>query len=222
MCKPHTSNAAPYIQYGLVFVTGAKPEFELSIGNTRTTVTGSDAVGTNTWTHVAGTYDGSNMKVYVNGQLKGTRAVTGAINTNTMPIYIGQNGNTDGFFAGKLDEVRIYNRALSGSEIQSAMNQAQPVGYRRMARVEVSRSVTAFPNPYTDKVFFGFNLAKGGMVTLAVYNAAGEKVETIFTGQLPAGLRQLEWSPKVKGTGLYFYTLETVNGLAGGKIVINR
>jgi hypothetical protein len=162
------------------------------------------------------------MKIYVNGQLAGTKAQTGAISTNTMPIYIGQNGNSDGYVDGKLDEVRIYNRALTAVEIQEMMNQSQTVGLWRMGRVAVSQSVQTFPNPYTDKVRFGFSLTKGGMVTLSIFNGAGEKVETVHSGQLPAGPQQLVWKPEITGAGLYFYTLETIDGLACGKIMINR
>jgi hypothetical protein len=85
-------------------------------------VTGTAALAANTWTHVATTYDGANMRFYVNGSLVRTVARTGAILATDGPLHIGGNEVWGGeWFIGLLDEVRIYNRALSASEIQVDM-----------------------------------------------------------------------------------------------------
>ena len=70
----------------------------------------------NTWIHVAGTYDGTTMRIYYNGVLQGSVAGPPGINTNDEPLRVGQN---DGgrFFKGTMDDVRVYNRALSDEEI---------------------------------------------------------------------------------------------------------
>ena len=64
--------------------------------------------------------------LYVNGVQAATRAVTGAIVTSSQPLRIGGNAAWGESFAGRIDEVRIYNRALTASEIQADMN--TPVG----------------------------------------------------------------------------------------------
>ncbi|MFH1657472.1 MAG: LamG-like jellyroll fold domain-containing protein [bacterium] len=69
------------------------------------------------WTHVVGTYDGTNMKVYTNGDLRKTCGYTQIPYTSTDPVTIGYAGFHT-FFSGLIDEVRIYNRALSSAEIQ--------------------------------------------------------------------------------------------------------
>lgn len=69
------------------------------------------------WHHVVSTYDGVNMKVYVDGVLKQTCAATGSINLTGGGIEIGSFASTGYPFKGVIDEVRIYNRALSASEI---------------------------------------------------------------------------------------------------------
>jgi len=66
---------------------------------------------TKAWHHVAMTYDGANIKLYVDGVLKTTTAKTGAIATNSSNLLIGST------VPGKLDDMRIYNRALSQTEI---------------------------------------------------------------------------------------------------------
>jgi hypothetical protein len=70
----------------------------------------------NTWIHVAGTYDGTTMRIYYNGALQGSVAGPPAINTNNEPLRVGQN-DASRFFKGAMDDVRVYNRALSGEEI---------------------------------------------------------------------------------------------------------
>jgi beta-galactosidase len=70
------------------------------------------------WHHVAGTYDGSQVKLYVNGGLVGTADYEGPIDINTYPVNIGRNSEaTNRLYNGAIDEVRIYNRALSAGEI---------------------------------------------------------------------------------------------------------
>ena len=70
----------------------------------------------NTWIHVAGTYDGTTMRIYYNGVLQGSVAGPPAILTNNEVLRVGQN-DTARFFRGALDDVRVYNRTLSGEEI---------------------------------------------------------------------------------------------------------
>jgi hypothetical protein len=83
---------------------------------------GTAPLTANTWTHLAGTYDGATMRLYVNGVQVASRAQTGAIATSTNPLQIGGDSIHGQYFAGRIDEVRVYNRALSAAEIQSDMN----------------------------------------------------------------------------------------------------
>lgn len=61
------------------------------------------------WNHVAGTYDGANIKVYVNGVLAGTTAKTGNIATTANPFTIGNSSDSAEPFNGFIDEVRVSN-----------------------------------------------------------------------------------------------------------------
>jgi hypothetical protein len=85
-------------------------------------VYGPNALTANTWTYLAVTYDGAAMRLYVNGVQVASRAQTGAIATSTNPLQIGGDSIYGQYFAGRIDEVRIYNRALSAAQIQSDMN----------------------------------------------------------------------------------------------------
>ena len=79
--------------------------------------------------HVVGSYDGSRVRLYVNGVLEGESAVTLTVDYGTRPIFIGTSGETvfDGKLNGIVDEASIYNRALDAAEV-AALYEAGPAG----------------------------------------------------------------------------------------------
>ena len=74
------------------------------------------------WAHLAATYDGTTQRLYVNGSEVAHRRISGFIETSDGVLRIGGNSIWGEYFKGYIDEVRIYNRALSSSEIQNDMN----------------------------------------------------------------------------------------------------
>ena len=95
-------------------------------GKSLTDTTGGPAsLPLNTWTHLAATYDGTTLRLYVNGVQTGSRPASGSIAGSSSPLKIGGNAVWGEYFAGLIDEVRIYNRALDASAIQADM--ATPV-----------------------------------------------------------------------------------------------
>jgi hypothetical protein len=98
-------------------------QFVCSIGGARTTV--RSAVVTGQWIHLACTYDGSGIRVYVNGTQQGMIARTGPIADEVgVGWLIGARTPAAPaiFMSGKLDDVRIYSRALSANDILSLFN----------------------------------------------------------------------------------------------------
>ncbi|MBI5830181.1 MAG: LamG domain-containing protein [Chloroflexi bacterium] len=82
-------------------------------------VAGGPTVAANSWTHLTGTYDGITIRLYVNGVQVASRAQTAAMTTNNALLSIGGSSVWGEWFAGRLDELRIYNRALTAAEIQA-------------------------------------------------------------------------------------------------------
>ena len=76
----------------------------------------TSTVSANTWAHVACSYDGVNSKIFLNGNLENTYAISGNLIHSNINAYFGYGG-----FCGRLDDFRIYNKALSASEIQEIM-----------------------------------------------------------------------------------------------------
>ena len=86
------------------------------------TLIGPTAIPINTWTHEALTYDGTTMRLYINGVEAANKPQSGAVQSSTNPLWIGGNQPYGEYFQGLLDEIRVYKRALTPAEIQSDMN----------------------------------------------------------------------------------------------------
>jgi hypothetical protein len=118
--------------------TGSSSGFSLETGNNGSiefafgTGTGWANAGTgqimftNTWTHVAGTYNAGTVKVYVNGVLQAQGVAPAILNSNSY-VNIARNPLLDTYFDGVIDDVRIYTYALSQAEIVSIMGQSSLV-----------------------------------------------------------------------------------------------
>ena len=73
------------------------------------------------WTHVAFSYDGATLKLYINGDLGKTLDWVGTPSSGELDIYIGKQWEYENYYKGLIDEVRIYNRALTPSEIKALL-----------------------------------------------------------------------------------------------------
>ncbi|HEY6503024.1 MAG TPA: Ig-like domain-containing protein [Chitinophagaceae bacterium] len=126
ICKDRTTSNYTYTlaaNNNTTNVNNQRPNSRIRIGSNNRTVTGTTKLTLNTWTHIASTYDGTTMRLYINGVQVSTFATTGNITVTTDPLRIGgTTALTAQYFAGLIDEVRIYNRALTQAEIQTDMN----------------------------------------------------------------------------------------------------
>src|SRR3954447_8100481 len=74
------------------------------------------------WQYLTATYDGTNLRYYVDGVQVASKTFTGNIGDSNIWRIGAYQGTPFGFFDGMIDEVRIYNRGLSGTEVTSDMN----------------------------------------------------------------------------------------------------
>jgi Concanavalin A-like lectin/glucanases superfamily len=106
----------------LLYIQGSSQKVRLCISNSPVTaVLTSQTISPNTWYHVVATADGTNLKMYLNGVLSNQNAQTAATTDTTDVLFIGNNGSNNNL-QGRMDDVRVYNRVLSDSEIVQLYN----------------------------------------------------------------------------------------------------
>ncbi|ONI79157.1 hypothetical protein ALI144C_25285 [Actinosynnema sp. ALI-1.44] len=87
------------------------------VGSTDRNVNGTGAVPANAWTHLAVIYDATTIRLYVNGVQVSSVASAGNLAGSGNPLRIGGNLIWGEYFCGPVDDVRVYNRALSAAEV---------------------------------------------------------------------------------------------------------
>ena len=97
----------------------SKPDGGMIAGGSYADAFGTAKLSANTWSYLAETYDGSTLRLYVNGTQVASTAHTGSIATSTNALQIGGDSLYGQFFAGMIDNVRIYNTALTAAQIQT-------------------------------------------------------------------------------------------------------
>lgn len=75
----------------------------------------------NAWHHLAATYDGTTMKIYIDGILSASQAQSGAITTNSNDLVLGNQPGYAEYFGGSADDIRVWNVARTQAEIQASM-----------------------------------------------------------------------------------------------------
>src|SRR5262249_21135188 len=150
----------------------------------------------NTWSHLAATYDGSNINFYVNGVLAGSASASGNITTSTGALRFGGNSIWGEYFSGLIDEIRVYNRVLSLPEIQSDMS--TPIG----GTLDATAPTGSLSTP-----------ASGATVSGAV-NVTASAADDVAVGgvQFLLGGQPLGTEDKVAPDSVSWDSLKVVNG----------
>ena len=170
---------------------------------------GTSALALNTWTHLAATYDGAMLRLFVNGAEVRANAAAGAITTSTGALHIGGNAIWAEFFTGLVDEVRVYNRALTGAEIQADMTTAIAAGAPSDTTAPAILSVAPLSSAT------GVGLAANITATFS------EAMQTATVGSSTFELRNLATNAVVTGTVTYnnttrVVTMDPASSLAAG------
>lgn len=115
----------PWSVYSLQIsgVSDTKLEFRPTLNKARQRVESIADVPLGQWTHVAATYDGSQVVLYMNGKIDKSAPATGEMMTNDKDVWIGGSEFwTPRFFIGVMDEAVLFNVALSQEEINILVN----------------------------------------------------------------------------------------------------
>jgi hypothetical protein len=95
------------------------------------------------WIHIAATYDGSTMRLYIDGDLEDSMPGPPSIATNALAVGIGAQSDGTNRFRGEMDDVRIYNRALSQAEIDALQSIGPPDADLSITKSNFVSAITA-------------------------------------------------------------------------------
>ncbi len=128
----------------------------------------------NIWFHFVYTHDNDSAKIYINGNLVQSIGIIGGLSINTLPVRFGQRPNGWHPFNGKLDDIGIWNRALTPAEI-TALYISNTVGINEFSK---NNQISFYPNPATDVVFIESN---SDIHQIKIMNVLGQVVKTLQT-----------------------------------------
>ena len=168
------------------------------------------------------------MRLYVNAIQVSSRAQTGAIATSGGPLSIGGDAQFGQYFSGRIDDVRIYDRALSVTEIQSDMATPVPsVDVPAVPLPTASALVGAFPNPFMPSTRIRFRLASSENAMLRVFDVGGRLVRAFDLRQFSPGEHDVTWqgtdgTGRLVATGVYVVRLDAAGEACSIRIIVTK
>jgi hypothetical protein len=210
---------SPYYQYGVEYSNGWNHTLDFYFGDPSANLHGPYRMSptTGAWTHVAYTYDGSRIRGYLDGVERLSTPDASSLQPRGNSLRLGVDGAYQQFYNGRVDDLRIYSRALSPTEIQSVMQ--TPVGGGSgdvpLGGIGLPRGITLLagnPSPLTSNQWIAYTLPAAGEVDLAIFDVAGRRVRTLATGVRLAGPHRVEWDGadamgRAVASGSYFLRL---------------
>lgn len=164
--------------------------------------------------HLAVSYDGSLMALYLNGQLHSYKPLTGLIRTAGVPFLIGQMlpDVADYNFKGIIDEVKIFDHALIPEAIQTLYDNV-PTAVTNLFGQD--RGLLLSPNPVVDPLTVRWPVQLGEAGLLTVYDLSGRLIEKKRSGQSTT----LEFSTRDWQPGIYVLFFKSDAGSATARFV---
>jgi len=205
-----------------------------AINNWNNSVIIPDTLNFNEWYFILTTLNDDIVRTYVNGNFIGEGTLTGPIEPDNRPLEIGRDvpGVTE-VFNGKLDDIRIYDRALNTDEIDSLF-------YMQPTSVNVSNSNLPlafelrqnYPNPFNPATTIEYKIPELCFVTLKVYDVLGNEIASLVDEVKPAGNYEVEFSASLLSgsvsaeggytSGVYFYQLNAGDYVETKKMVLMK
>ncbi len=173
----------------------------------------SPPVMTGSWMHLAAVYDGDTAYLYIDGNLLAQRVYGSNLLTSVYPFTVGTQANVpDNIFPGVLDDILIYNRALSGQEV---LDIVQALSIDDLGAFE--RGVRLGPNPTIGPVALSYNSGLGQIISFEVYDLKGT---VVLDGTLQGSGHQMDISNYA--SGVYTFEFTTADGQTIQKKIIKR
>jgi hypothetical protein len=170
----------------------------------------------NQWYHLVIIYDGSEIKLFINDNIVASTTATGNLQTSTIPLRFGRRGgagNNNCWYSGKIDDIGIWNRALTQAEITGLYTTLGT------SQTEAVNQIAIYPNPAKDKITIDCgNLNNVSGYQVKIVNTLGQEV---FSGAMNSQQYVIPlntWG----GAGMYFVKIydASANLLNTKKIIL--
>ncbi len=109
------------LRIGDAGIDNNQPQFVVLVGGAHQRLDANTHMAANRWYHMAGVYDGSSMKLYINGMLDNSLAQSGNIDETTNTLILAGNTDNTRMLDGRMDEVRIWSNARTAEQIRENM-----------------------------------------------------------------------------------------------------
>ena len=210
----------------VVFLTDANDD---AGGKGKYDPNGTIPVVDSAWHHIVGYRDGNTLRLYVDGvedmgvtnHTESTLPADYSITPTVHPAIIGAiTSNNEGFpinkyFHGIIDDVAVWNRALTLDEITFLYNDG--LGNPVLPKVSSSSDIVLgefvlhqnYPNPFNSLTTFSFELPENSDTKLIVYNSLGQEVAVLVNGMRSAGIYKEQFDGSRLAGGVYYATFQT-------------
>ena len=151
----------------------------------------------NTLYNVTAIYNGVDFEIYLNGNLDAFTEFSGSILTTPISLMIGQvlPGNTQYNFKGVLDDIRIYNYALSYNSIQDLYDFVNDVEDEIDNQAPQQFNLMQnYPNPFNSQTKIQFEIPISSKIRVDIFNILGQKVKTLLNDQKEPGYYIINWN----------------------------
>ncbi|MCW8817038.1 MAG: T9SS type A sorting domain-containing protein [Ignavibacteriaceae bacterium] len=146
-----------------------------------------------------------------------------------FPARIGHWGapelGEDYYFLGSLDDIRIYNRALTTDEVDSLFNEQPSPNYINSTSSNINSEFALkqnYPNPFNPNTQIRYSIPQSSNVVIKVFDILGNEIEALVNEEKPSGTYELNWNEVNLPSGVYFYRIQAGSFIETKKMVLLR
>ena len=170
-------------------------------------------ISADTWYHVAGTFDELEKKarLYLNGNSDKVILNADAPVAVSSELRIGMNMDNSEDLQGIIDDLRIYNRVLSGEEIKQLMTITSVKDESEINHKFLPETYTLsnYPNPFNPETTVHYSIPSDSHVKIDIFDITGHNVKTLVDAKRQAGVYSILFDGTGISSGVYFYRLNT-------------
>ncbi|WP_337864560.1 LamG-like jellyroll fold domain-containing protein [Ignavibacterium sp.] len=180
----------------------------------------------NEWYMITSVLKEDTVFTYVNNEYVSYGLLTGPIQFDNKPLEIGRDvpGATE-YFYGKLDDIKIFNRALGVEEVQNLYNYGTTTEVKNDSKESIPTEFSLeqnYPNPFNPSTKISWQSPVSGNQTLKIYDILGNEIATLINEYKVAGKYEVEFNASELTSGIYIYRLQVGDKVFAKKMTLMK